>query len=508
MAGYDAIVIGSGIGGLASATRLSQDGFRTLLLEASDEFGGYIRPVVYGEYSFDLGLHYIGKLGSGGSFREILDQLGLEDFEFIELDPEGFDRYVFPGYEFNFCKGREQLAERLIGDFPREEKGICKFLDLTMKIDQACEPHRMVRGSHLGWIPYLLKNPVMLHYGRSTYQDVLDSITNDRKLQAVLSAPLFDVALGPRRASAAVAFGVWSYFLQGAYYPRGGSRALRDAFVKRLRQVGAVLVHSDPVKSLIRKNGKWLVRTENGNEYSSAVVVSNIDPKVTICSLLERKLVPHREFKKANRLKPSGSIISAFIGTDLDLSSYIGSCNISRFSGWDLDPYYDAWLGNSIPRPEQAIFLNSPSVRDPTGGFAPEGHHTLQILMGGNIAGFDKWVQLKPEERGEDYTKLKSDIVKGMVAEAEAEIPALSEHITFSECVTPVECVDRVRAPEGGIYGPAHIPSQMGPGRYTSLECGVEGLFFAGAGTFGCGLFSCAASGLLAAEKAINHLGR
>jgi all-trans-retinol 13,14-reductase len=90
-ASYDAIVIGSGIGGLVAATRLCQREKRTLVLEASDDFGGYIRPVVHGDYLFDLGVHYIGQLGAGETFRNLLDDLGHEDLEFVELDPDGFN---------------------------------------------------------------------------------------------------------------------------------------------------------------------------------------------------------------------------------------------------------------------------------------------------------------------------------------------------------------------------------------------------------------------------------
>jgi phytoene dehydrogenase-like protein len=508
MADYDAIVIGSGIGGLAAATRLSQNDRAVLLLEAAEEPGGYIRPVVNGEYTFDLGIHYLGKLGPGEIFRELLDSLGLEDVEFIELDPEGFDRYVFPDYEFNFCKGKEQLADRLIRDFPSEEKGIQKFLDITVQCDEAYEPHKMVKGSLLSWVPHLLRNPVLLKYGRSTYQAVLDRITRDKRLQAVLSAPLFDVALGPRKASAVAGFYVWSYFLEGAYYPRGGSRALRDAFVQGLLRRGVELMNSNRVTDLLRKDNRWVVRTETGDEYRSSAVISDVDPKTALCSLVDRDMVPRRAFKKADRLKPSGSILSTFIGTDLNLSSYIGSGNITRYDDWDLDAVYETWVGKTVPRAEQGMFLNSPSVRDPEGGFAPEGQHTLQIFTGGSFESLESWVKVQPEQRGEDYRELKDRIMRDMIEAAEIFVPRLSEHITFSECITPLECMDRVGAIGGGIYGPEQTPNQMGPGRYHSLESGIEGLFFAGAGTFGGGLLLCAASGALAADKVVKYLDR
>ena len=507
MTEYDAIIIGSGIGGLSAATRLAQKGFGVLLLEANEEFGGYIAPIVYGKYSFDLGIHYLGKLGPGEIFRKLLDDLGLENFRFVELDPEGFDKYIFPNYEFNFCKGMEHLEKRLIHDFPSDKKGIQRFLDITAKIDQATEPEKMVKNNFLSWVSYLFKNPVMMKYGLYDYQSVLDKITKNKKLQTVLSAPLFDIAMGPRKASAVGAFWIWSHYLNGAYYPRGGSRALRDAFVKGLRDKGAELVHSTPVTNLSKRNDKWTVRTDKEDEYTANVLISNADPQVTICSLLDRKLVPRNVFNKANRLKPSGSIICVFIGTDLNLPSMgIGTGNICEYGGWDLNPTYERWLKGSIPNFEQDFFINSPSARDPEGGLAPAGHHTLQILAGGNLASFEKWASLKPEQRGKEYEDLKKRIVKDMVKSAERYVPGLSEHITLAECVTPLYCMDHVRSVRGGIYGPEHSPSQMGRGRFHTLTCGVDGLFLAGAGTFGCSLLLCSASGYLAAEKAAAHL--
>ena len=88
---YDTIIVGSGIGGLAAATRPAKKERKILLLEANSDFGGYIRPVIYGKYSFDLGVHYLGKLRQGEIFREILNQLRLENFEFIELNPDSID---------------------------------------------------------------------------------------------------------------------------------------------------------------------------------------------------------------------------------------------------------------------------------------------------------------------------------------------------------------------------------------------------------------------------------
>jgi phytoene dehydrogenase-like protein len=505
---YDAIIVGSGIGGLVAATRLVQENRKVLLLEASSDFGGYIRPVVSGQYIFDLGVHYLGMLGPGEPFRELLDKLGLHQLEFVELNPDALDRYVFPGYQFDFCKGKDRLSERLIRDFPGESRGIRRFLDLAVRIYDASTPGELAKGGLRSWLKYFLRHPLMLKYGRVGYQSFLDGITGDTRLQAVLSAPLFDVAVGPREVSAATAMMLWGYYLNGAYYPRGGSKGIRDAFVEGLLEQDAELVHSAPVETLTRQAGRWVVRTENGEQYTSRVVVSNVDPALTVCSLLDPSLVPRRVLRKASRLRPSGSIISVFVGTDLDLVELgFTTGNICQYADWDIATYYDGWLGRSSPSAERAVFITSPSARDPQGGFAPQGEHTLQLLTGWSYESVQQWASLSAEQRGEEYEQLKTGVCGALLAAAERHIPGLTNHVTHLECVTPLDCADRVRAVRGGIYGPAHIPSQMGPGRFHSLTCGVDGLFLAGAGTFGCGLFTCAASGLFAAEKSLALLG-
>jgi phytoene dehydrogenase-like protein len=504
---YDAIVIGSGIGGLAAATRLSQRDKRTLLLEASDDYGGYIRPVIYGDYMFDLGVHYTGQLGAGESFRNLLDDMGHEDLDFVELDPDGFNLYVFPDYEFKFCKGKERIVEHLIRDFPHDEKGIQHFFNVAEKIDLAYAPNELPLGGMISWMAYLIKHPIMIMYGLRNFLSYLDSKIGDHRLKAVLSAPLFDIAVGASKATTATAMALWGYCLNGAYYPKGGSRGLRDAFVKRLRETGTDLVHSSLVTNLTKVNNTWVVRTEQGDEYTSRIVISNVDPKETICSLLDRKLLPSKIYKKAKALQPSRSVFSVFIGTDLNLIEMgFTNGNITYFSDWDLTSYHNGWPGASEPAVEKTYYINCPSIRDPEGGFAPQGHHTLQILADCGYDAFEKWATIDGQTDRMEYEELKKELCKKLVKGAENHIKGLSDHITMIDCITPLDCEDRVRAVRGGMFGPAHIPSQMDMNRFMTLTCGVEGLFLAGAGTIASGLQYCAASGFFAAEKGMSYL--
>jgi all-trans-retinol 13,14-reductase len=112
MADYDAIVIGSGAGGLSSALKLARSHYSVMLLEAMPSFGGYLNPFHRKGYTFDIGLHYLGELGEEGRFWKLLDKVGVRDsIKFVELNPEGFDRYIFPDYELSVCKGKNRFME-------------------------------------------------------------------------------------------------------------------------------------------------------------------------------------------------------------------------------------------------------------------------------------------------------------------------------------------------------------------------------------------------------------
>ena len=137
MTDYDAIVVGSGAGGLGAALRMSQQGVSVLLLEAAPSFGGYLNAFTRKGYSFDTGLHYLGELAPGGSFRMLLELLEIDkEVSFVELNPDGFDCFYFPDFELRLCKGKEQYQERLLELFPNESKPIKKFfhtIDQLMK---------------------------------------------------------------------------------------------------------------------------------------------------------------------------------------------------------------------------------------------------------------------------------------------------------------------------------------------------------------------------------------
>lgn len=508
MADHDAIVVGSGAGGLSAALSLVLSDFSVLLLEAMPAFGGYLNPFRRKSYSFDTGLHYLGELGEGQSFWRLLHELRLTDtVRFVELDPDGFDRYIFPDFELRLCKGKERFIERLIAQFPREERGIRRFFKVLDKMVLAASASQSMKSGALNMLGFILRHPVMIKYSRVPYQRLLDEVTSDKGLQAALAAPCGDYGLPPSKASVIIALLVWDHYFKGGYYPVGGSGAFRDAFVDSLRSRGAELKNHSRVISIKKRGREFIIQTESGEQYTAPVVISDADPVITLGELVDPELVPSRIKRKVTQLRPSGSAFYAFIGTDLDLYSLgVTDANIIHYSGYDINNIYEQSLGPAPPEDFQSFFITSPSVKDPHGGHAPKGHETLEIITGANYDVFKRWANLPSRKRGEEYQALKEKIGEGLIATAERYIPDLSHHLDFVEYATPLSNEYRVNAVRGGLYGPDQTPDQVGPGRFSNFTAGIEGLFLVGAGTVGGGVSPCVASGILAGDKAIRYL--
>jgi phytoene dehydrogenase-like protein len=508
MADYDGIIIGSGAGGLSAALKLARCNHKVLLLEAMPFFGGYLNPFRRKGYTFDTGLHYLGELGRGDRFWRSFDELGvIESLAFIELNPDGFDRYVFPDYELRVCKEKEQFIERLTNYFPREQRGIHEFFSIFDKIIRAGNASESMGQGALNMLGFILRHPVMMKYSRVPYQKLLDSVTSDRKLQAALAAPCGNYGLPPAQASTIIAVAVWAHYLKGAYYPRGGSGMLRDVLVKGLEDHGAELKRNSRVVSIDKRGAEFLITTESGERYTARAVISDADPVITLGTLVNQEMVPTRIKRKEQRMRPSGSAFYAFIGTDLDLPSVgVTDANIIHYSGYDINALFKRLTVPVPPEDFPMFFITSPSVKDPEGGHAPEGHHTVEIITGASYQPFERWAQLPSTKRGEEYQGLKEKIGERLISAAERYIPDLSKHIDFVEYATPLSSEYWVNAVHGGNFGPDQTPDQVGLGRFMTFSAGISGLFLAGAGTIGGGVMPCIESGIRAGGKAATYL--
>lgn len=236
MDNHRAIVIGTGAGGLSSAVHLAKQGFEVVGLEQAENLGGWLAPFSRGGYTFSPGVHYVAGCGPHQPTGRLLAELGIDPERlFRELDPDGFDVYRFGGdFEIKSCKGLGRYRARLAAAFPDQAAGLDRFFAQVERVERGMkalgngQAHRL----RLARLDSVRALPALMRWASATYGDFLSASIDDPKLRAVLAATSGTYGLPPSRASALVGVGILLAYADGAWFPRGGCGALRDALVR------------------------------------------------------------------------------------------------------------------------------------------------------------------------------------------------------------------------------------------------------------------------------------
>lgn len=489
---YDAIVIGSGIAGLTCAAFLSKKGQRVLVLEQHYVPGGFCHTFRRRQFLFDAGVDYIGSCGDGQDVNLILRGLGLaEEVGFVEMDPDGFDRLIFPDAVIPVPKGAARFCAELQARFPTERDGLARYFRVLEGLWE--ERRRLAEGM-----------PTWEAWGHRTLADLFEETIADPGLRTILAGQTGNYALPPSRASLIVHGLIAMHYHEGAYYPRGGVQVIPDALVRCIeKQGGEVRLRSLVERILIRDRQAIGVRLAGGEEIPAGAVVSNADIKRTFGELIEPEHISPRLRARVRALEPSLATFGVYLGVRADLAAMgLGSPNYWLYAGYDLERDYATIFAGGIPDP-LSLFVTVPTLKDPTGGFAPPGHHTLTLLTFIAYNRFAPWRDRPLHRRGPEYRRAKAALAARCVGRAEALIPGLGSSIVCREIGTPLTNESYSLTSEGAVYGLAKTPGQLAlSGAPVRRE--IKDLHIAG--PYPChGVLGCMLSGLSVASRIVGR---
>ena len=498
---WDAIVIGSGIGGLAAAAALARRKRRVLVLEQHSVAGGLTQTFRRGHWSFAPGVHYLAGVGTQpgpeGQFGRLLAWLTDGALRFVPC-ANPYDIVHLPSFEFGIAHPESAFRDALLARFPRQEEAIAGWFD-------ACESARRSAfalfarhgmPSWLGWALHLWRGAEAERWSRHTLADELAKM-GDPQLRAVLGCRWGDYGAPPAQAPFVEHALVTGAYNGGAYYPVGGPARFAQTLVPVVEAAGGELrLNADVTRIVTTEAGRaGAVDVEQHGERlreRAAWIISAMGVANTVDCLDPDAARPWQQTIRA--LAPGLSYVSLFVGLEGDLAA----AGASSANHWifESDDIAEPWRR---PADEDApgIFVSFPSLKDP----ACEGGPTAEVVAVLDAAAFAPWLALCDDERPEDYLALKAWIEERLLAQLLRHFPALRPMLRLHELSTPLTQRRYVRSPGGAMYG-IEMTAERLNSPALQVRTPLPGLLLAGQDVVGPGVPGAFMGGLLAAAAA------
>jgi prolycopene isomerase len=494
---YDAIVIGSGMGGLTAAALLAKRGLRTLLVEKEGQVGGYVVSFQRDGFTLDATGAFVGGCQEGGEFYQVLREIGVQDK--IDFIPIHHIRNIYPGFEMHLRQGGfHSYLETLLNLFPEEERGLKTYLSLVKQIGEEVRSYSEMTFIKKLLFPFYFRN--LIRFQRSSHKTILDSLFKGGEIKMVLHT--LPVTEPPSRLSFLfVAILIGKALMEGVFYPRGGMGRISGTVAESLIQSGGEIRLQTKVDQILIKEGRVEgILTHDGEVFQAPLIIADVNP-----NLLARMLpVEYQKpfLKQRRHSEYSLSCFILYVATDLDLKRMDSPYFTYLRSIIDLEEEGRMLRKGDVPK-NPTLIVSIPTLLDPS--LAPPGQHFLKVLITVPYDYLERWGGGDPER----YQQIKEEFSKKVLHLLESKlIPGLREHLLFYEAATPLT-LERYTGNElGAMYGLASTPHQIGNSR-PSHQTPIPGLFQVGHYTRPShGIVGTTLSGLFAARAILQRMKR
>jgi len=488
-----ALVIGAGIGGIATAAKLAVQGYQVTVLEKNEIPGGRCGKMEIEGHRFDTGptLFLMPEL-----YRDAFANLGERLEDHLEL------RRVDPTYQIHFADGLDltltndlqvmqtQLDAIEPGSYQRYLRYLGEgYFHFKASLDTVVK--RDFRQPIDFFNPQNLLLMLRLKALTKHYKNIGRYFKDERLKFAFIFQNLY-MGVHPYRAPALFSLLQHTEFSDGVWFPVGGMHSIIQALVKIAEKNGVRFMYKTAVDRILIEGQRAAgVVLQDGRQMQADVVVANAD-----LPYVYRELLPEDDKRPLFSKKKHGcSALVFYWGLD---KQYPQLSTHNLFIAKDIRGGFDQIFDSLSLSDAPSFYVHAPVRIDPS--LAPQGHDTLTVAI--PVPHLDEenlqnWEQYKAKSRRYILKRFQ-----------EMGILDLEDHLKFEICHSPVDWKSRYNLTKGSAHGLSHEIMQMGYLRPKNQHARYRNLYFVGASTHpGTGLPSVLVSAKHVSDRILEAAG-
>lgn len=459
-----AIVIGSGIAGLATAIRLSVQGFAVKVYEKNDYPGGKLSAFEKDGFRFDAG----PSLFTQPQNLEDLFKLAEEPIEnYFSYQPVAFAcKYFFDNGKIIEAStdaaifGKE-LEEKL-GELP---EAIKQYLTESQKLYTSVG--RIFLNHSLHKRKTWLNKRIIKAFGAVKFSYLFKTLNTHNKLKfkSAEAVQLFNRyatynGSNPYKAPGMLSLIPHLEYNEGVYYPTGGMISITNALYNLALKKGVQFYFNSPVQKIIHHEGSAKGVVANDENIESDIVVSNMDVYFTQKQLLNNDY----KAKKVLKQERSSSALVFYWGIknefkQLQLHNILFSNNYQE--------EFDCLFTKKVLQNDPTVYINITSKMEL--GHAPIGKENWFVMINAPANVGQNWGIIKEQARKKIIEKLNRILQIDIETFIETE-----------EILDPVVIEEKTASYQGSLYGTSSNSKLAAFLRHPNFTSTIKSLYFCG----------------------------
>lgn len=460
-----AIIIGSGVAGLASAIRLAVKGMRVVVYEKNSYPGGKISSLESGGYRFDTG----PSLFTQPQLVEELFSLAgepIEDYFSYQQIPVSCQYFYEDGTRVKAYADKDLFAKELVTQLGENETSLPAYLKRSARIYNDIGAVFLNHSLHKRSTFFKSKLLKAIRATRWPYLFRSMHQLNATHFENAKTVQLFDRyatynGSDPYKAPGMLSLIPHLEHNEGAWYPKGGMISIANALYQLALKKGVTFHFDSPVQSIIRHERKVKGVVVNGENVEADIVVSNLDVYFTYQHLM-------KDVNKAHKLAKQERSSSALIFywgikkefPELDLHNI--------FFAKDYKAEFDHVFRLKKMYADPTVYVNITSKYEP-GVQAPYGKENWFVMVNtsANI--------------GQDWTAYRERYRQAIIAKLSRVLQAdIGPLIEVEEILDPVLIESNTGSYKGSLYGTSSNSKLAAFLRHPNFSKSIAGLYFVG----------------------------